>query len=71
MVTEEEFDKIKDSGCNLSKEMELKAIKNLVEVNKIREDSLKKLRDFLFWLKYDVKRKINNWNKNISWRVGK
>jgi len=48
MVTNKEFEEIKNTGCDFSTEMELKSMKNLAEVNKIREDSNKRLREFLF-----------------------
>ena len=46
-TSDEEFEKIKNSGCNFGSEMELKAERNLAKVNKMREESVKELRDFL------------------------
>ncbi len=39
---------IEETGCNFGAEMELKSGKNLVEVNKIREESNERLRNFLY-----------------------
>ncbi len=46
---------IEETGCNFGAEMELKSGKNLVEVNKIREESNERLRNFLYWFVFELK----------------